>query len=142
MKKCTLLLVEDNEQDALLIKEALEELDFLDTYFHVVNGAEAIKFLNKQHPYEKMPQPDLILMDINMPVMDGHEALKEIKATDSIRHIPVIMLTTSSRREDILRSYQEHSSSYIVKPDDIFELETLVGSLKNYWINTVKLPKK
>jgi CheY-like chemotaxis protein len=142
MKKLTILLVEDNEQDAFLIKEALDDQSFLHELHHVVNGAEAMKFLRKEAPYENSNLPDLILMDINMPIMDGHEALRQIKSLEDFKQIPVLILTTSSRKEDILKAYKEQSSSYIVKPDDIFELDQLADSLKNYWINTVKLPNK
>ncbi len=140
MKKIRILLVEDNKNDAFLVREALEEQDFLKELYHVVNGAEAIKFLQKEKPYDTVVMPDLILMDINMPVMDGHEALKKIKSIEKVKHIPILMLTTSSRKEDILKAYNEQTSSYIVKPDDIFELEILAKSIKNYWNNTVKLP--
>jgi chemotaxis family two-component system response regulator Rcp1 len=142
MSKLILLLVEDSEQDALLIKEALHDQGFLNKIYHVQNGAKAISFLLKESPYENVEEPNLILMDINMPIMDGHEALKKIKALDKFKHIPIIMLTTSSRKEDILKAYKGQSSSYIVKPDDIFELDAISETLKNYWKNTVKLPKK
>lgn len=142
MKNLTILLVEDNEQDAFLIREALEDQAFLKEMHHVVNGAEAIKFLRKEAPYENSVLPDLILMDINMPIMDGHETLRTIKSLEDLKHLPVLILTTSSRKEDILKAYKGQSSSYIVKPDDIFELDQLAESLKNYWKNTVRLPNK
>lgn len=141
MEKLIILLVEDNKEDAFLIREALEDQVFLKELYHVVNGVEAIKFLKKEKPFEKVVMPDLILMDINMPIMDGHEALKKIKSLEVVKHIPVLMLTTSSRKEDILKAYKEQSSSYIVKPDDIFELEILAKTIKNYWNNTVRLPR-
>lgn len=140
MKKIRILLVEDNIEDAFLIREALEEQEFLKEMFHVENGAEAIKFLKKEAPYKNSVIPDLILMDINMPIMDGLEALREIKSLEYLKHIPVLMLTTSSRKEDILAAYKEQSSSYIVKPDDIYELEQLSEGIKTYWTNTVRLP--
>ncbi|WP_158857111.1 response regulator [Lunatibacter salilacus] len=140
MKKLIILLVEDNKEDAFLIREALEDQEFLKELYHVVNGVEAIKFLKKEKPFGQVEIPDLILMDINMPVMDGHEALKRIKSLEVVKHIPVLMLTTSSRKEDILKAYKEQSSSYIVKPDDIYELEILAETIKNYWNNTVRLP--
>lgn len=142
MKKLTILLVEDNKQDAFLVREALEDKAFLKEMHHVVNGKEAIKYLKKETPFENSVLPDLILMDINMPIMDGHEALREIKSLEDFKHIPILMLTTSSRKEDILKAYKEQSSSYIVKPDDIFDLDHLAESLRNYWTNTVRLPNK
>ncbi|WP_114749338.1 response regulator [Pleomorphovibrio marinus] len=142
MDRLIILLVEDNDQDVYLIKEALEDQGFVKKIHHVPNGAKAVSFLKKEKPYEEVEEPNLILMDINMPVMDGHEALKKIKSLERLKHIPIIMLTTSSRKEDILKAYKGQSSSYIVKPDDIFELDTIAETLKNYWTNTVKLPNK
>ena len=140
MKKLTILLVEDNLDDAFLIKEVMDNQELMQKMYHVLNGAEALKFLLKEKPYEEVETPDLILMDINMPIMDGHEALKKIKSTEEIKHIPVLILTTSSRKEDILKAYKEQTSSYIVKPGDVFVLDKLVESLKNYWNQIVKLP--
>lgn len=142
MNRINILLVEDNEQDALLISEALEEQGFLKELQHVVNGAEAMKFLRKEAPYDNSNLPDLILMDINMPIMDGHEALQKIKSLEDFKHIPVLILTTSSRKEDILKAYKEQSSSYIVKPDDIYELDELAKTIKHYWLNVARLPDK
>lgn len=141
MEKIKILLVEDNDQDAFLVKEALEDQGFIKRIDHVVNGAKAISFLRKEIPYEESEEPNLILMDINMPIMDGHEALIKIKSMNDFKHIPIIILTTSSRKEDILMAYKGNSNSYIVKPDDIFKLDAIAESLKNYWANTVRLPK-
>tara|TARA_R110002049_G_C9149304_1_gene560149 strand:- start:302 stop:742 length:441 start_codon:yes stop_codon:yes gene_type:complete len=141
MKKLIILLVEDNEEDAFLIKEAMEEQEFLEEVNHVVNGEQAIQFLMKEKPFEGVKTPDLILMDINMPVMDGLEALGKIKLMEAVKHIPVLILTTSSRKEDILKAYKKQSSSYIVKPDDIYELDTIAETIKNYWNNIVRLPR-
>ena len=142
MKKLNILLVEDNEQDAFLVKEALEDQEILKEMSHVQNGEEALKYLKKEAPYENSILPDLILMDINMPVMNGIEALKQIKSLENLKQIPVLMLTTSSRKEDILKAYKEQTSSYIVKPEDIYELEHIASTIKNYWSNTVRLPSK
>ncbi|MCH7404311.1 response regulator [Belliella aquatica] len=135
-----ILLVEDNKEDAFLIREALEEQQFLKEFYHVVNGLEAIKFLKKETPYENVKGPDLILMDINMPLMDGHEALQRIKSMEAFKQIPILMLTTSSRKQDILKAYKEQSSSYIVKPEDIYGLDNLAEVIKSYWSKIVMLP--
>lgn len=140
MKKLIILLVEDNEEDAFLIRETFEDRNFLKELYHVVNGAEAIQFLNKSKHYEDVETPDLILMDINMPVMDGHQALEKIKSDERFNHIPILMLTTSSRKEDIIKAYKKHTSSYIVKPDNIYELDDIAEAIKKYWNNTVMLP--
>lgn len=142
MNKLKILLVEDNQQDSFLIEETLQEQGCIKKIYHVLNGAMAISFLKKEKPFEDAELPNLILMDINMPIMDGHEALQKIKSMDEFKHIPVIMLTSSSRKEDIVKSYRAQSSSYIVKPDDIFELESIATAIKNYWENTVSLPNK
>ena len=134
MKKLIILLVEDNEEDAFLIKEAMEEQEFLEEVNHVVNGEQAIQFLMKEKPFEGVKTPDLILMD-------GLEALGKIKLMEAVKHIPVLILTTSSRKEDILKAYKKQSSSYIVKPDDIYELDTIAETIKNYWNNIVRLPR-
>jgi len=140
MKKLVVLLVEDNKEDAFLVREALEEQSFVTNFFHVENGAEAIKFLKKEEPYQNVETPTIILMDLNMPIMDGHEALQKIKSVPKWKHIPIIILTTSTRKDDILKSYKKQSSSYIVKPDDIFQLDDIAETLKHYWTNTIQLP--
>jgi len=124
-----------------LIQEALEDQSFLSTFHHVQNGAEAIQFLKKAGPYRETDTPDLILMDINMLVIDGHEALKTIKSTPSTKHIPVLILSTPNRKEDILKAYRGQTSSYFIKPDDIFKLYDLAEIIKIYWSNTATLPK-
>jgi two-component system, chemotaxis family, response regulator Rcp1 len=139
MNKLSILLVEDSIEDAYLVREALEEQSFVSYFCHVENGQQAIDYLTNRTNDGIFSMPNLILMDINMPVMDGHESLSTIKSIDSIRHLPVIMLTTSTRREDILKAYNYQCSSYLVKPDNIYELDDLAETIKNYWL-TVKLP--
>lgn len=138
--KINLLLVEDNELDKMLLEEALSEFGLFDSLVHVSNGIEALKYLREEEPYRGRRLPDLILMDINMPLMNGHEALREIKSDPICKCIPVIMLTTSSRTEDVTAAYQEHSNSYIVKPDTYVELERVVASIQTYWNRVVQLP--
>lgn len=142
MTNFNILLVEDNEDDIFLIREAFNSLEFIDHIYHVDNGRKAISFLKKENPYEEVDEPSLILMDINMPVMDGHETLTRIKAMEEFKHIPIIMLTTSSLKEDILRAYKAQSNSYIVKPEDIYELDDIADTIKSYWSRIVKLPNR
>ncbi|KYG82249.1 response regulator [Roseivirga echinicomitans] len=137
MNSLNILLVEDNESDIMLIRLALEDVEIVRSLTAVNNGHEALQYLTK----EDTILPDLILLDINMPVMDGLEALEKIKANDSIKQIPVIMLTTSSRKEDIIKSYKAHSNSYIIKPNDITGLDKVAEVIRDYWQNTVRLPK-
>lgn len=140
MKNLVILVVEDNAQDAMLLEEALSEQQIVKKFYHVDNGSKAISFLKKDFPYEQVDLPDLIFMDINMPIMDGHETLQQIKIMPDTQHIPVLMLTTSSRKEDVLKAYRSFASSYIVKPDDIYGFDKLVESFKTYWTKTVQLP--
>lgn len=140
MRNLIILIVEDNAQDAMLLQEALSELQIVKKFYHVDNGSKAISFLKKEFPFGQVDLPDLIFMDINMPILNGHEALKQIKIMPEAQHIPVLMLTTSSTKEDVLRAYRNYASSYIVKPDDIYGFDTLVESIRTYWTKTVVLP--
>ncbi len=126
MKKFNVLLVEDNPGDVLLTSEALQESKYLIEMEVVSNGKEGVDYLFKKDKYQGKPTPDVVLLDINLPLKNGHEVLRDIKANDSTRDIPVIMLTTSSGQEDIMSSYQEQASSYIVKPAEADQFEEFV----------------
>ncbi|MBN7813197.1 response regulator [Algoriphagus sp. H41] len=118
MKRFKVLMIEDNPGDVLLTSEALEESKYVIDIEVVHNGKEGVDFLFQREKYEKSARPDLVLLDINLPLKTGHEVLQEIKANADTRDIPVIMLTTSSTQDDILTSYQEQASCYIVKPSE------------------------
>lgn len=126
MKKFLVLLVEDNPGDVLLTSEALQESNYLIEMEVVSNGKEGVDYIFKTGKYQNKQTPDVVLLDINLPLKNGHEVLREIKANDSTRDVPVIMLTTSSVQEDILSSYQEQASSYIVKPAEADHFEEFV----------------
>jgi two-component system, chemotaxis family, response regulator Rcp1 len=113
-----LLLVEDNEPDVRLTMEALREAKVKNRLSVVEDGVEALEFLRRQGPYADAPRPDLILLDLNLPRKDGRAVLKEIKADDSLRRIPVVVLTTSKSEEDVMRVYDLHANCYITKPVD------------------------
>ena len=113
------LLVEDNPGDVRLTKEALKEGKLLNQLSVVGDGVEALSFLRKQGIYADAPQPELILLDLNLPKKDGREVLAEIKADPNLRRIPVVVLTTSSSEEDILKIYDLHANCYITKPVDL-----------------------
>lgn len=132
-------MIDDSEQDTILIGEALNGSNILQSLGSVINGEEALKYLRKEPPYQDKISPDLILLDINMPVMDGHETLAQIKSDERLKHIPVIMLTTSSASDDIRKAYQHYSNSYIVKPYEIADLDSIIETIKDYWLNTVRL---
>jgi len=119
MKRIKVLLIEDNPGDVLLATEALEDSKFLVQLEVVKNGKEGIDYLFGRGEYADKPKPDVVLLDINLPLKTGHEVLTEVKENDETREIPVIMLTTSSVQDDILKSYQEQASCYIVKPVEV-----------------------
>ena len=141
-KEIHILLVEDNEGDIVLTQEALDEGKIKNTVSVVRDGWEAIQYLEKNEGYEDARNPDLILLDINLPKMNGHKVLKHIKSHDDLKHIPVIMLTTSSDDVDIIKSYQNHSNCYITKPVDINRFIEVISTIENFWISIVQLPPK
>lgn len=140
MSAIRILHVEDSEADILLMQDALQDLSFPHTTDIVRNGYEAIQFLNKTGEYASSITPDLVLLDINMPLMDGHELLHSIKTNDNIKHIPVIMLTTSSSQNDILKSYRKFASSYIIKPDNVDDFGRVAKSIESFWMQVATLP--
>lgn len=141
MEPIHILLVEDNEGDIFLTTEALQESKIDNQISIVKDGWEALQFLEKKGAYANVNNPDLVLLDVNLPKMNGHEVLKAIKANERIRHIPVIMLTTSSSDKDIYLSYKNYVNCYITKPIDASDFLKVVASIENFWISIVKLPK-
>jgi CheY-like chemotaxis protein len=137
-----ILLVEDNEGDIFLTVEALEERKIVNKISVVKDGKEAIDFLEKVEGFEDTDQPDLILLDVNLPKKNGHEVLTYIKGHLKLKHIPVIMLTTSSSERDIQKSYESHANCFITKPIDADDFLRVVSSIENYWISIVSLPPK
>jgi two-component system, chemotaxis family, response regulator Rcp1 len=135
-----LLLVEDSEPDVRLTKEALCEAKVKNRLWVVEDGVEALEFLRQQGQYADVPRPDLILLDLNLPRKDGRQVLKEIKADDSLKRIPVVVLTTSNSEEDVLRAYDLHANCYITKPVDFNRFMQVVKSVENFWLTVVTLP--
>ena len=136
------LLVEDNEQDVVLTREGFKRAKFLVNLHHVEDGEECLAFLRKEGRFSESPTPDLILLDINLPVMDGREVLAEIVKDEKLKAIPVVVLTTSSAETDILEMYKLRCSSYITKPVDFEQFQKLVNELGNYWFTLVVMPPK
>ena len=135
-----ILLVEDNEGDIILTLEALSEVG-LDKYVSVVrDGEQAMKFLNKCISDSTQSFPNMILLDINLPKVDGKQVLSFIKSTEELRHIPVIMLTTSNAQNDINESYSNYANCYITKPVDLETFFGLIQCIQTHWIELVKLP--
>ena len=142
MQPIHILLVEDNEGDILLTKEALENAKIHTRLSVVKDGKLATDFLTKKLVYTNVETPDLILLDVNLPKMNGHEVLHFVKTNDMLKHIPVIMLTTSSSHKDINLSYNNYANCYITKPVDVNDFLKVVATIENFWISIVKLPTK
>ena len=134
------LLVEDNPGDVRLTREALRESKVKNNLHVVSNGVDAIAFLRRQGPYADAPRPDIILLDLNLPKMDGREVLAEIKADPVLRRIPVVVITSSEAEQDILRSYDLHVNCYVTKPVDLEQFMKVVQSVETFWLTIVKLP--
>lgn len=135
-----LLMAEDDPEDQMLVRKAFAQAHLANELTIVNDGEELMDYLHRRPPYEEAHRPDLLLLDLNMPRKDGREALREIKADPLLRAIPVVVLTTSSAEEDILRSYDLGGNSYVQKPVTFPKLVELVTELGNYWFKIVKLP--
>ncbi len=137
-----ILLVDDSPGDVRLAVEALKESIVKSKVHTARDGVEAMAFLRNEGKYARMPHPDLVLLDLNMPRKDGRETLAEIKTDDKLKHIPVIILTVSSAEEDIIKAYKFHANCYITKPIELDQFNKCVGSIEEFWFRTVKLPPK
>ena len=135
-----ILLVEDNEGDARLAMEALKDGKISNDLHHVRDGIEAMQFLNKEGQYTDAPRPDIILLDLNMPRMDGREVLQEINKQSDISSIPIIVLTTSQNEVDIIKSYNLNANCFISKPVDFEQFVEVVRSIEHFWFSIVSLP--
>jgi CheY-like chemotaxis protein len=140
MNPIHILLVEDNEADILLTKEALNDLKIIVNLSTVNDGEKALDFLEKKGDYVSADTPDLILLDVNLPKKNGHEVLQFIKENNLYKHIPVIMLTTSSSEMDINLAYKNHANCFITKPIEVKDFLNVIASIENFWISLVKLP--
>jgi two-component system, chemotaxis family, response regulator Rcp1 len=137
-----ILLVEDNEGDARLLRESLLETNTIARLHVATDGLEAMAFFRYQGRYLDAPRPDLILLDLQMPKMDGLEVLAQVKADPWLRTIPIIVLTTSQAEADIVQSYKLMASCYLAKPGEWKEFESLVKSLNDFWLTKVTFPKQ
>ena len=141
-QRFVILLAEDEPADAHLIKVAIAENHILADLHHVVDGREALDYLQRQgERFAKAVRPDLILLDLNMPRMDGREFLAAIKQLPDLRDIPVVEVTTSEVERDVVASYDLGAAGYITKPIDVVQFMAAIRDLGNYWIDLVHLPK-
>jgi two-component system, chemotaxis family, response regulator Rcp1 len=137
-----ILLVEDSPGDVRLMQEAFRELT-KEVALHVaVDGVDAMAFLRREGEHIGAPRPDLILLDLNMPRMDGREVLARVKSDASLRTIPIVILTTSQAEDDITACYDLQTNSYLSKPVDLEEFDSLVRSVNNFWLTKAKLPPR
>ena len=136
-----ILLVEDNEGDVVLTMQALKKANVTNGINVAMDGDEAMKYLRKEGRFGNAETPDLILLDINLPKLDGMEVLAEIKNDENLKSIPVVMLTTSDSENDIVASYNNHANCYITKPVDFRKFIEVIQAIKDFWITIVKLPK-
>lgn len=135
------LLVEDDPGDVLMTKEAFADNKVQNNLSVVSDGVDALAFLRKEGQFKDAPHPDLILLDLNLPRMDGREVLAAIKADPKLAHIPVVVLTTSGAHEDILGSYRLHANAYVTKPVDFEQFITVVRQIDEFFVGVVRLPK-
>lgn len=136
-----ILVIEDNKVDIAVTKEALKISKVLNNLSIVEDGEEAIKYLRKEGNYKNMPRPDLILLDLNLPKLDGREVLSIIKKDDELKAIPVVVLTVSEDEADIADAYNLHANCYITKPVDFEKFEEIVRKIESFWFSIVKLPR-
>jgi two-component system, chemotaxis family, response regulator Rcp1 len=142
MRSIDILLVEDNPGDVRLTKEALKDAKVLNDIYVAQDGVEAMQFLRKKGTFSEAPAPDLILLDLNLPRKDGRDVLAEIKQDSNLKHIPVVVLTTSKADEDIIKTYNLHANAYITKPVDLNRFIEIMHTLQEFWFSIVKLPPK
>jgi CheY-like chemotaxis protein len=141
-KPIEVLLVEDDPGDELMTREAFEDNKIGNTLNVVRDGEEALDFLYRRGAYADAPRPDLILLDLNLPKYDGRQVLQQIKSDPDLALIPVVVLTTSSAEEDILRSYKLHANAYVTKPVDLDQFIAAVKQIDEFFVTVVRLPTR
>jgi CheY-like chemotaxis protein len=135
-----ILLVEDDPGDVLMTREALEDSKLANVLSVVGNGEDALKYLRGEAPFEGAQRPDLILLDLNLPRVDGRQVLEVVKADPDLRRIPVVVLTTSQAEEDVLRSYDLHANAYVTKPVNFDQFVRCVQAIDEFFLTIVRLP--
>ena len=141
MHAVEVLLVEDDPGDELMTREAFEDNKIGNTLHVAHDGEEALDFLYRRGAYADAPSVDLILLDLNLPKYDGRQVLEQIKSDPDLTHVPVVILTTSSSEEDILRSYKLHANAYVTKPVDVNQFIAAVRQIDDFFLTVVRLPR-
>jgi CheY-like chemotaxis protein len=136
------LLVEDDAGDELMTREAFEDNKIFNRLHVAHDGEEALDFLYRRGTYADAPRVDLILLDLNLPKYDGRQVLEQIKSDPDLTHVPVVVLTTSSSEEDILRSYKLHANAYVTKPVDVYQFIAAVRQIDDFFVSVVRLPRQ
>jgi CheY-like chemotaxis protein len=139
-RQIEVLLVEDDPGDVLMTREAFEDYKVTNQLHVVQDGADAMAFLRREGEYADVPRPDLVLLDLNLPRMDGREVLQAIKSDPALASIPVVVLTTSEAEEDVLRSYSLHANAYVTKPVDFERFIDVVRQIDDFFVTVVRLP--
>jgi len=135
-----ILLVEDNRDDVTLTREGFKQSSLMINLHHVEHGEACMAFLRKEGEYADAPTPDLILLDLNMPVMDGREVLAELVADENLKHLPVVVLTTSTDNQDVLKMYKLRCNAYATKPVDFNQFLHVIQGIADFWFTVVVLP--
>jgi CheY-like chemotaxis protein len=141
-KAIDILLIEDDPGDELLTREVLERNKFQNTLHVARDGQEGLDYMYRRGKYQDAPQPDLILLDLNLPKYDGRQLLERFKSDPDLCHIPIVVLTTSAADEDILRSYQLHANAYVTKPVDLHQFMRAVRQIDEFFMQVVRLPSR
>ena len=136
------LLVEDDPGDVVITREAFEHHKIRNTLRVARDGEEGLDYLYQRGAYQNAPQPDLILLDLNLPKYDGHQLLEQIKSDPDLCHIPVVVLTTSAADEDVLRSYRLHANAYVTKPVGFGEFMNVIRQIDEFFVQVVRLPPR
>ncbi|MBV8292364.1 MAG: response regulator [Mycobacterium sp.] len=139
-KAIDILLIEDDPGDELIIREVFEHNKFRNTLNVARDGQEGLDYMYRRGKYQDAPQPDLILLDLNLPKYDGRQLLERFKSDPDLCHIPIVVLTTSAADEDILRSYQLHANAYVTKPVDLHQFMRAVRQIDEFFVQVVRLP--
>ncbi|HEY5257804.1 MAG TPA: response regulator [Candidatus Baltobacteraceae bacterium] len=134
------LLVEDSPSDARLTQEAFREGKISNRLTVLPDGDQAMAYLRREGPWVKAARPDLVLLDLNLPTIDGREVLRRIKTDDALKTIPVVILTTSEAEQDVLKAYEYHANCYVRKPVDLARFLEIIAVIENFWLSVVKLP--